>query len=482
MRYNYPVTDSNIQSLLPNQIFVFGSNEAGAHGAGAAKTALDKFGAVYGKGVGLHGNSYALPTKDNNISTLPIDKIGAYVDELFDFATTNHTLQFLITEVGCGLAGYTAVDIAPLFNKFIVIPNCTLPQSFLNILAPNDIIKGFKAFNKDDEGIYCRNFRFEIGGFYKEDSAIICNKGFHFCEKIIDTLNYYSRNESVVYCEVIGWGQFDSENDKVCTSNIHITSLYNHNHDDFNSGNWNSGNRNSSNWNSGDGNSGNRNSGNWNSGDGNSGDGNSGDGNSGNRNSGNRNSGDWNSGNRNSGNRNSGDGNSGDWNSGDWNSGNWNSGNRNSGDWNSGNWNSGNRNSGDWNSGNRNSGNRNSGNRNSGDWNSGNGKNRFLCSEETPTYFFNKISDKKQSDVYFPNWMYFDLLVWKRSSDMTEDEKMAYPLHETCGGWLFTLDYKEAAQASYNRATKPEQDAVENIPNYDAQVLYDIFGIDRRIK
>ena len=412
MRYNYPVTDSNIQSLLPNQIFVFGSNEAGAHGAGAAKTALDKFGAVYGKGVGLHGNSYALPTKDNNISTLPIDKIGAYVDELFDFATTNHTLQFLITEVGCGLAGYTAVDIAPLFNKFIVIPNCTLPQSFLDILAPDGIIKGFKAFNKDDEGIYCRNFRFEIGGFYKEDSAIICNKGFHFCEKIIDTLNYYSRNESVVYCEVIGWGQFDSANDKVCTSNIHITSLYNHNHDDFNSGNGNSGDGNSGNWNSGD--------------------------------------------------RNSGNGNSGDWNSGDWNSGNENSGNENSGNRNSGNWNSG-----DWNSGN---------------WNSGDGKNRFLCSEETPTYFFNKISDKKQSDVYFPNWMYFDLLVWKRSSDMTEDEKMAYPLHETCGGWLFTLDYKEAAQASYNRATKSEQDAVENIPNYDAQVLYDIFGIDRRIK
>jgi hypothetical protein len=129
------VTDNNIQSLLPNQIFVFGSNEAGVHGAGAAKLALDKFGAIYGQGVGLQGNSYALPTKDKNINTLPIITIGFYVDELFDFAAANPSLQFLITEVGCGLAGYAAADIAPLFNKFIVLPNCTLPQSFLDIFG-----------------------------------------------------------------------------------------------------------------------------------------------------------------------------------------------------------------------------------------------------------------------------------------------------------------------------------------------------------
>jgi hypothetical protein len=76
--------------------------------------------------------------------------------------------------------------------------------------------------------------------------------------------------------------------------------------------------------------------------------------------------------------------------------------------------------------------------------------------------------------------MYFSLTVWKYSSDMTDDEKQAFPLHEVCGGWLFTKKYKEAAQESYNKATKSEQDAVENIPNYDAKVLYDIFGIDRR--
>ena len=382
MRYNYPVTDSNIQSLLPNQIFVFGSNESGIHGAGAAKLALDKFGAVYGQGVGLQGNSYALPTKDFKIETLSILDIRVYVDQLFEFAYTNPTLQFLITEVGCGLAGYKADDIAPLFNKFIVLTNCTLPQSFLNILTPNGIIKGFKAFNKDDDGIYCRDFRFDIGGFYKEDRAIICQKGFHFCEKIIDTLNYYNRADNVVYCEVIGWGEFDSQEDKVCTNNIYIQSLYNHSIDDFNSGN---------------------------------------------RNSGNRNSGDWNSGNRNSG-------------------------NRNSGDW------------------------------NSGDWNSGDGKNRYLCSKGTPLYVFNLLTAKKVYEIYFPSWLYFNIITWKNSSEMTAEEKEAYPLHEVCGGWLFTLDYKEAAQENYNKATKSEQDAIENVPNYDAQVLYDLFGIDRRNK
>ena len=161
--------------------------------------------------------------------------------------------------------------MAPLFNNLIPLGNCTLPQSFLDILTPHGIIKGFKAFNTDDKGLYCRTFRFEVGSSYKESKAVICQSGFHFCEKIIDTLNYYDITENVKYCEVIGWGEFVSETDKVCTSNIHILSLYNHSHDDFNSGNGNSGNGNSGNWNSG-----NWNSGNWNSGDRNSGNENSG--------------------------------------------------------------------------------------------------------------------------------------------------------------------------------------------------------------
>ncbi len=404
MKVNFPKTPENIRSLLPNQIFVFGSNLKGVHGAGAARLAEEKFGAVFGQGVGLQGNSYALPTKDYNISTLQLSEIQPYIDELWQFAKDNQTLQFLITKVGCGLAGYSVEDIAPLFYKFIALDNVSLPQEFINIVAPNGVIDGFKAMNTFEGGrLNCRDFDFKVGEVYTQGGTIAaCNNGFHYCEKIIDTLNYYRRENNVVYTKVRGWGFVDTEGDKVAVQHLFVSSLYNHSHDDFNLGNGNSGN-----WNSGDRNSGSGNSGNWNSGD------------------------------RNSGNGNSGNGNSGNWNSGD---------------------------------------------RNSGNWNSGNGRNRFLCSLETPTYFFNIVSDKKQSDVYFPNWMYFDLVVWKSSNSMTAEEKEAYPLHEVCGGWLFTKEYKEAAQEAYNNATKSEQDAVENIPNYDADVLYEIFGIDRRQK
>jgi hypothetical protein len=449
MKVVFPQTPENIESLLPNQIFVFGSNLKGAHGAGAARLAEEKFGAVFGQGVGLQGNSYALPTKDYNLSTLHLSEIQPYVDELWQFAKNNQTLQFLITKVGCGLAGYSVEDVAPLFYKFIALDNITLPQEFTDIVAPYGVIDGFKAMNTFGDGrLNCRGFEFKVGEVYTQSGTIVaCANGFHYCEKIIDTLNYYSRENNVVYTKVRGWGSIDTEGDKVAVQHLFVGFLYNHSHDDFNSGN-----RNSGNWNSGDGNSGNWNSSDWNSG--------------------NRNSGNWNSGDGNSGNRNSGDGNSGDGNSGD----------RNSGNWNSDDFNSGNRNSGNWNSGNRNSGNWNSGDGNSGNWNSGDGRNRFLCSLKTPTYFFNKVSDKKQSDVYFPNWLYFDLIVWKSSNNMTIEEKEAYPLHEVCGGWLFNKDYKEAAQEAYTNATKSEQDAIEDIPNYDADVLYELFGIDRRQK
>ncbi|MBP6568958.1 MAG: hypothetical protein KA270_17415, partial [Saprospiraceae bacterium] len=305
MKVIFPSTPENIQDLLPKQIFVFGSNEAGTHGAGAAKLALDKFGATNSKGIGLQGNSYALPTKDKMIKTLPLSKIQTYVDTLWQFAKDTPMLQFLITKVGCGLAGYTEKDIAPLFFKFVVLDNVTLPQEFIDIIAPKAIYTGYKAMNKKEEKLFCRDYEFNIGKTYTALGEIkSCNNGFHFCEKIIDTLNYYNRND-VVYCEVIGWGNVDIESDKIAVEHIFIKNLYLHNDKDFNSGNGNSGNRNSGNWNSGDWNSGNGNSGNWNSGNWNSG----------NRNSGNRNSGNGNSGNRNSGNRNPGNGNTGDRNS-----------------------------------------------------------------------------------------------------------------------------------------------------------------------
>ena len=120
-----------INELKENQIFVFGSNLAGIHGGGAAFDALSKFGAIYGQGIGLQGNSYAIPTKDDNIETLPLGIIEKHIVEFIDFAKTNPELEFLVTQVGCGLAGYSIDEISALFKKYDLSKNIILPVEFL---------------------------------------------------------------------------------------------------------------------------------------------------------------------------------------------------------------------------------------------------------------------------------------------------------------------------------------------------------------
>jgi hypothetical protein len=125
-------TPNNITSLAPNEVFVFGSNLAGIHGAGAARIAARKFGATYGEGVGMRGQSYAIPTKDHEIQTMPILRIAPYVEQFLEFAASRSHLTFLVTQVGCGLAGYTPSDIAPLFTSLTIPENVTLPEVFWN--------------------------------------------------------------------------------------------------------------------------------------------------------------------------------------------------------------------------------------------------------------------------------------------------------------------------------------------------------------
>jgi hypothetical protein len=128
MRY----TPSNIDHLEDGEIFVFGSNESGIHGAGAAKLAFDKFGAVWKVGVGHEGKTYAIPTKDYVIKTLDLEEINDYVKEFLIYAEKNPDFTFLVTEIGCGLAGYTPKDIAPMFRGYPL--NVILPESFVDIL------------------------------------------------------------------------------------------------------------------------------------------------------------------------------------------------------------------------------------------------------------------------------------------------------------------------------------------------------------
>jgi len=98
------------------QVFVFGSNLAGIHGAGSARAALEEHGAVYGQGVGMAGNSYAIPTKDENIRTMRLEQIEPYVSDFVKFAKANPDMQFNIVAIGCGLAGFTPKQIAPMFE------------------------------------------------------------------------------------------------------------------------------------------------------------------------------------------------------------------------------------------------------------------------------------------------------------------------------------------------------------------------------
>lgn len=112
----------------PNQIFVFGSNLAGRHGAGAALDAVSNWGAKYGQAFGRQGRSFAIPTKGKDFETLTIDVIECYVNAFIDYADENSHLEFLVTRIGCGLAGYQDSEIAPLFKS--VPYNCVMPPEW----------------------------------------------------------------------------------------------------------------------------------------------------------------------------------------------------------------------------------------------------------------------------------------------------------------------------------------------------------------
>ena len=124
--YNRRFTPEHIAVLEPGEIFVFGSNLAGAHGGGAARAARLHFGAVMGQGVGLQGRSYAIPTMQGGPET-----IKPYVDDFILFAKQHPELTFLVTPIGCGIAGFHARDIAPLFASAIDVENIILPRQFV---------------------------------------------------------------------------------------------------------------------------------------------------------------------------------------------------------------------------------------------------------------------------------------------------------------------------------------------------------------
>ena len=294
-------------------------------------------------------------------------------------------------------------------------------------------VRGYKVFNPDWT---CRGFQYEVGKIFEENvEPSCCDRGFHFCEKASDCFSYYPFNSENKVAEIIALGDVDSDETKSCTNKIQIVReipwdevlrIVNTGKDCTglcNTGDWNTGNRNTGDWNTGDCNTGNRNTG----------DCNTGDCNTGNRNTGNRNTGDWNTGDCNTGNRNTGNRNTGDWNTGDWNKSSFNTG--------------------------------------------------CFNTEEPKIMLFNKPSDMTyrewlDSDArYLLNQIPKNVVEWIYSSDMTEEEKIAYPTHKATGGYLKVLDESECGQLWWGSLSEHNKNIIKAIPNFDAAIFEQCTGI-----
>ena len=171
----------------------------------------------------------------------------------------------------------------------------------------------------------------------------------------------------------------------------------------------------------------------------------------------------------NTGSCNTGSCNTGDCNTGSRNTGSWNTGDCNTGSWNTGDCNTGSRNTGSWNTGSFNTG-----SWNTGDWNTGS-----FNTNEPVIRIFNKETNLKREEIYFPNFLYFALNVWVSHDTATDEEKALHKKEiEDCGGFLKTLEYKEAFRLAWNKASKEEHKKLLELPNWDNEIFKEISGID----
>ncbi len=152
--YNREFTPEKITRLNANEIFVFGSNLAGMHGGGAARVAHQCFGAIMGCGVGLQGQSYAIPTMQGGVET-----IKPYVGQFVAFAAEHREYKFFVTRIGCGIAGFGATDIAPLFYSAIELTNVILPKDFVEIIEQSTNTAGHPRYNWDPEKDFLSEYR-----------------------------------------------------------------------------------------------------------------------------------------------------------------------------------------------------------------------------------------------------------------------------------------------------------------------------------
>lgn len=176
------ITPDKITRLKKDQVFVFGSNLSGAHVGGAARTAL-KWGAVMGKHYGLHGRTFAIPTVSERLGVLHIHEIRNFVLNFIKDAKQYPRLTFLVTEIGCGIAGYKPEEIAPLFERAIYVKNIHLPQRFWNAIIKNkqqfeELIKKYESVKMKDipcvSPFYGIDVAYNLTGFGYAATCILC--------------------------------------------------------------------------------------------------------------------------------------------------------------------------------------------------------------------------------------------------------------------------------------------------------------------
>ena len=259
------ITPPEIKKLKKGEYIVFGSNSKGDHAGGLAAYCKKHFKAKQGTARGLTGQCYAIDT----MSGLKVIK-----EQIEPFLTTAKVMNekiFYVTLIGCGIAGYTPEQIAPLFKDALEIENIYLPKEFYDILRP--IVRGYKIFNSD---FTCRAHKYEVGKEYKHKGELkICNSGLHFCLKASHCFSYYAFDKRNIVCEVEALGDvvYHTEDSKAATNHIKILRqltweevLQVANEGSDNTGHSNTGYSNTGYWNTGDRNTGYSNTGNRNTG------------------------------------------------------------------------------------------------------------------------------------------------------------------------------------------------------------------------
>ena len=208
-------TPELIEQLNENEVFVFGSNKAGNHAGGAARTAVEKFGAVMGHGEGIQGQSYAIPTLDKNMEKVSLDDLQQSLFRFCLYAKKESEKTFYLTKIGMGIAGFTLDEMLEVINRVDLPSNVIIPEEF-------NVVYGYKGFEED---LICRGYKYKIGGDYEEESVAACHTGFHFCRNPFDVLGYYPPHDIGMrrYCTVKGSGRFDkSWSNKVASTKLHV--------------------------------------------------------------------------------------------------------------------------------------------------------------------------------------------------------------------------------------------------------------------